>query len=86
MKSRVVIDNDRVSTAEISVPYANLYIWRDKRKDAPIHAIAASLFQNGAKVLEAATLAFAKRLIKKPSKGIAVEKNCLLERRPSESE
>ena len=38
--------------AEVSVPYANLYIWREKRKDAPIHAIAASVFQNGSKVLE----------------------------------
>lgn len=35
-----------------SVPYANLYIWREKRKDAPVHAIAASVFQNGEKVLE----------------------------------
>ena len=33
-------------------PYANLYIWREKRKDAPLHAIAASVFQNGKKVLE----------------------------------
>ena len=38
--------------AEDSMPYANLYIWREKRKDAPIHAIAASVFQNGSKVLE----------------------------------
>ena len=39
-----------------SVPYANLYIWREKRKDAPIHAIAASVFQNGSKVLEVAPI------------------------------
>jgi len=38
--------------AEGSMPYANLYIWREKRKDAPIHAIAASVFQDGSKVLE----------------------------------
>lgn len=38
--------------AEDSMPYANLYIWREKRKDAPIHAIAASVFQDGSKVLE----------------------------------
>ena len=38
--------------AEESMPYANLYIWREKRKDAPIHAIAASVFQDGSKVLE----------------------------------
>ena len=42
--------------AESSVPYANLYIWREKRKDAPIHAIAASVFQNGSKVLEVAPI------------------------------
>ena len=55
--SGVVSDEDQVETvslpvAEASVPYANLYIWREKRKDAPIHAIAASVFQNGSKVLE----------------------------------
>ncbi|MEL6351363.1 MAG: hypothetical protein AAFR58_06340 [Cyanobacteria bacterium J06627_28] len=42
--------------AERSMPYANLYIWREKRKDAPIHAIAATVFQNGAKVLEVAPI------------------------------
>jgi hypothetical protein len=42
--------------AEPSVPYANLYIWREKRKDAPIHAIAATVFQNGSKVLEVAPI------------------------------
>jgi len=42
--------------AESSVPYANLYIWREKRKDAPIHAIAASVFQDGSKVLEVAPI------------------------------
>ena len=41
-----------LSVAEETVPYANLYIWREKRKDAPIHAIAASVFKNGSKVLE----------------------------------
>ncbi|MEL7227784.1 MAG: hypothetical protein AAGL17_23880, partial [Cyanobacteria bacterium J06576_12] len=35
-----------------SKPYANLYIWREKRKDAPLHAIAATVFQDGSKVLE----------------------------------
>ena len=50
-------DKDLVETvslpvAEKSVPYANLCIWREKRKDAPIHAIAASVFQDGSKVLE----------------------------------
>ena len=50
-------DDERVETvslpvAEDTIPYANLYIWREKRKDAPIHAIAASVFQDGAKVLE----------------------------------
>ena len=45
-----------LAVAEESVPYANLYIWREKRKDAPIHAIAASVFQNGSKVLEVAPI------------------------------
>lgn len=43
-------------TEEPAVPYANLYIWREKRKDAPLHAIAASVFQNGSKVLEVAPI------------------------------
>ena len=38
------------------MPYANLYIWREKRKDAPIHAVAASVFQDGSKVLEVAPI------------------------------
>jgi hypothetical protein len=42
--------------AESSAPYANLYIWREKRKDAPIHAIAVSVFENGSKVLEVAPI------------------------------
>lgn len=41
-----------LEVAESSLPYANLYIWREKRKDAPVHAIAASVIQNGEKVLE----------------------------------
>jgi hypothetical protein len=54
-------DEGRVETvslpvSETSAPYANLYIWREKRKDAPIHAIAASVFQNGSKVLEVAPI------------------------------
>ena len=40
--------------ADDSQPYANLHIWREKRKDAPIHTIAASVFQDGSKVLEVA--------------------------------
>ena len=45
---------ERVSleVAEGTLPYANLYIWREKRKDAPVHAIAATVIQNGQKVLE----------------------------------
>ncbi|MGB7249686.1 MAG: hypothetical protein WBC73_12170, partial [Phormidesmis sp.] len=55
------LDEEQVETvslpvAEASAPYANLYIWREKRKDAPIHAIAASVFQNGSKVLEVAPI------------------------------
>ena len=45
-----------LSVAEPSVPYANLYIWRERRKDAPVHAIAASVFKDGAKVLEVAPI------------------------------
>ena len=59
--SDVVAEEGQVETvslpvAEASVPYANLYIWREKRKDAPIHAIAVSVFQNGSKVLEVAPI------------------------------
>ena len=59
--SDVVSEEGQVETvtlpvAEASVPYANLYIWREKRKDAPIHAIAASVFQDGSKVLEVAPI------------------------------
>jgi hypothetical protein len=59
--SGAALDDEHVEmvslpVAEPSVPYANLYIWREKRKDAPIHAIAASVFQNGAKVLEVAPI------------------------------
>ncbi|MEO1590898.1 MAG: hypothetical protein AAFU71_06365 [Cyanobacteria bacterium J06632_22] len=39
-----------------SAPYANLYIWREKRKDAPVHAIAASVIVEGSKVLEVAPI------------------------------
>jgi hypothetical protein len=46
------VETVSLPVAEVSMPYANLYIWREKRKDAPIHAIAASVFQDGAKVLE----------------------------------
>ena len=46
------VETVSLPVAEASVPYANLYIWREKRKDAPIHAIAASVFQDGSKVLE----------------------------------
>ncbi|MEM9093332.1 MAG: hypothetical protein AAGC93_31990 [Cyanobacteria bacterium P01_F01_bin.53] len=50
------VETVSLSVAEDSVPYANLYIWREKRKDAPIHAIAASVFQDGSKVLEVAPI------------------------------
>ena len=50
------VETVSLSVAEESVPYANLYIWREKRKDAPIHAIAASVFQDGCKVLEVAPI------------------------------
>ena len=50
------VETVSLPVAETSAPYANLYIWREKRKDAPIHAIAASVFQNGSKVLEVAPI------------------------------
>jgi hypothetical protein len=50
------VETVSLPVADESVPYANLYIWREKRKDAPIHAIAASVFQNGSKVLEVAPI------------------------------
>ena len=50
------VETVSLPVAEASVPYANLYIWRERRKDAPIHAIAASVFQDGAKVLEVAPI------------------------------
>lgn len=46
------VETVSLSVAASSRPYANLYIWREKRKDAPIHAIAASVFQDGSKILE----------------------------------
>ena len=50
------VETVSLPVAETSVPYANLYIWREKRKDAPIHAIAMSVFQNNSKVLEVAPI------------------------------
>ena len=50
------VETVSLPVAEGTMPYANLYIWREKRKDAPIHAIAASVFQNGSKVLEVAPI------------------------------
>lgn len=37
------VETVAISAAEApAAPYANLYIWREKRKDAPLHAIAAT--------------------------------------------
>ncbi len=41
-----------LAVEEEVTPYATLYIWREKRKDAPVHAISASVFQGSSKVLE----------------------------------
>ena len=46
-----------VETVELPVvgqsePYACLYIWREKRKTAPIHAISTAVFRGDLKVLE----------------------------------
>ena len=50
------VETVSLPVAEGAMPYANLYIWREKRKDAPIHAIAMSVFQNNSKVLEVAPI------------------------------
>lgn len=54
--SNPIVETVSLPVAEASSPYANLYIWREKRKDAPIHAISASVFQGGSKVLEVAPI------------------------------
>ena len=62
------VEKVSLPVAEASVPYANLYIWREKRKDAPIHAIAVTVFQDGSKVLEVAPIhcsGYRKRQIQK---------------------
>ena len=46
------VETVSLAISEDAVPYATLYIWREKRKDAPVHAISASVFQGGSKVLE----------------------------------
>mgnify|MGYP001797757953 FL=1 len=46
------VETVSLDVAESSMPYANLYIWREKRKDAPVHAIGATVIHNGQKVLE----------------------------------
>ena len=60
-RSGVVPEEGGVETVSLpvaggSMPYANLYVWREKRKDAPLHAIAASVFKDGVKVLEVAPI------------------------------
>ena len=46
------VETISLSVAETSMAYANLYIWREKRKDAPVHAIGATVISEGKKVLE----------------------------------
>lgn len=46
------VESVALSVAAEVKPYATLYLWRERRKDAPLHAISASVFQNGEKVLE----------------------------------
>ena len=46
------VETVSLAISEDAVPYATLYIWREKRKDAPVHAISASVFQGSSKVLE----------------------------------
>ena len=54
--SQAPVETVSLAVAEDAVPYATLYIWRETRKDAPVHAISASVFQNGSKVLEIAPI------------------------------
>ena len=46
------VETVSLAVAEDVTPYATLYIWRERRKDAPVHAISASVFQGSSKVLE----------------------------------
>ncbi|MEL6385367.1 MAG: hypothetical protein AAFQ89_23460 [Cyanobacteria bacterium J06626_18] len=50
------VETVSLEVAETSMPYANLYIWKEKRKDAPVHAIAASVYVESSKVLEVAPI------------------------------
>ena len=50
--SQSPVETVSLEVAENAVPYATLYIWRERRKDAPVHAISASIFKGGAKMLE----------------------------------
>ena len=46
------VETVSLAVAEDVMPYATLYIWRERRKDAPVHAISASVFQGSSKILE----------------------------------
>ncbi|MGB3766235.1 MAG: hypothetical protein WA947_06715 [Phormidesmis sp.] len=46
------VETVSLTVAEDVTPYATLYIWRERRRDAPVHAISASVFQGSSKVLE----------------------------------
>ena len=46
------VETVALAVPENSIPYANLYLWKDKRKDAPVHAIGATVIHDGKKVLE----------------------------------
>ena len=46
------VETVSLAVAEDVKPYAMLYIWRERRRDAPVHAISASVFQGSSKVLE----------------------------------
>jgi hypothetical protein len=52
----VEVETVSIPVADSSIAYANLYVWREKRKDAPVHAIAASVILDGKKVLEVAPI------------------------------
>ena len=44
------VETVSLTVAEDMTPYATLYIWRERRRDAPVHAISASVFQGSSKV------------------------------------
>ncbi|NEP19398.1 MAG: hypothetical protein F6J97_21315 [Leptolyngbya sp. SIO4C1] len=51
-RSREQTSVETISIEVETAPLAYLYLYREKRKDAPLHAIAVSVWQDSQKVLE----------------------------------